>query len=381
MNILKVSAVDLSDQSGAVDHFVGVANGLTEVGAKVTVVACEKQSNYPQRLAPVITTHKVNIDGMGVYGSLSALSKKALEVLSSQRFDAVYLRTFPLDYLFLARHFGGLKVKAVCELNTKTGPEYRSKGKALRGRVYEFFEGRTLASCAGWLPVTQEIEAYAEQISRTQKPFIIAKNGVDFSPLSGFPAQSSRERIRQQLGASPEQLVMVMLGFNRPWHGYERAIQMLETMPQAQLWLIGSNGASDDAAVQAVAQAHNVTNRVKVLPWMKSSEAAPFVAAADLGLSALAIDLKDLAEAQPMKVATYLYLGLPVLTNYQDLRLDNQLPFVFHTPSTDPKALAQTALKVKPSDVLRQQAHLFAANRLSWKSVGQETLDFIGQLA
>lgn len=380
MNILKVSAVDLSDQSGAVDHFVGVANGLSEVGAKVTVVACEKQSNYPQRLASSITTHKVSIDGMGVYSSLSALSKKALEVLSSQRFDAVYLRTFPLDYLFLARHFGGLKVKAVCELNTKTGPEYRSKGKALRGRVYEFFEGRTLASCAGWLPVTQEIETYAEQISRTQKPFIIAKNGVDFSPLSGFSAQSNRERIRQQLGASSSQLVMVMLGFNRPWHGYERAIQMLESMPHAQLWLIGSNGSSDDAAVQAVAQSHQVADRVKVLPWMKSSEAAPYVAAADLGLSALAIDLKDLAEAQPMKVATYLYLGLPVLTNYQDLRLDNQLPFVLHVSSTDPKVLAQTALKLKPTDDLRQQAHLFAANRLSWKSVGQETLEFLKQI-
>ncbi|MDX2004289.1 MAG: glycosyltransferase family 4 protein [Meiothermus sp.] len=380
MNILKISAVDLSDQSGAVDHFVGVANGLSEVGARVTVVACEKQSNYPQRLAAAVTAHKVNVAGKGVYASLAALSDKALEVLSSQPFDAVYLRTFPLDYLFLARHFEGLRVKAVCELNTKTGPEYRSKGKALRGRVYEFFEGRTLASCRGWLPVTQEIQTYAAQISRTQKPFIIAKNGVDFSALGGPQARSSRERIRQQLGAGSDQLVMVMLGFNRPWHGYERAVQMLSSMPKAQLWLIGSSGSGDEAAVETVARAQGVADRVKVLPWMKPGEAAPYVAAADLGLSALAIDLKDLGEAQPMKVATYLYMGLPVLTNYQDLRLDNSLPFVFHTPSNDPRVLAQVALELNPSDDLRRQAHRFATDNLSWRSVGQETLDFLRQI-
>jgi glycosyltransferase involved in cell wall biosynthesis len=380
MNILMISAIDVSDTSGSVDHFTGVANALSVRGAKITVVSCCKDIGKV-RLSSTIKTHFINSSSLSVFETLFRVSKKAIEIEKLNNFDILYLRVFPLDYVFLVRKLRASKAMVICELNTKIGPEYRSKNKKFRSAVYEFFEGRTLSAATAWMPVTSEIYEYAAKISGVRKPFLIARNGADFTSFHTIDIENSRSEVRQALEILDNVFVMVMLGFDRPWHGAMRAIEMLTDLPNSELWLIGSHSTRNDDLIFEFAQNHGVRKQVRIFPWMMTHDAAKYLAAADLGLSALAIDLKDLYEAQPMKVATYLYMGLPVLTNHYDSRLDFDSQFIFFEKTNDPAKLAQIAAKAKGVvSQVRIAARDYAEKNMNWESIGQEAIDFFKKL-
>ena len=198
MKILMISAIDVSDTSGSVDHFTGVANALSAGGAEVTVVACCKDMSKV-RLSSTIKSNFINCSNLSVFETLFRVSKKAIETEKLINFDILYLRVFPLDYVFLVWKLKASKAILVCELNTKIGPEYRSKNKRMRSAVYEFFEGRTLSVATAWLPVTSEIYDYAVKISGVKKPFLIARNGADFSSFHTIDIETSRSEVRQAL--------------------------------------------------------------------------------------------------------------------------------------------------------------------------------------
>jgi glycosyltransferase involved in cell wall biosynthesis len=77
-----------------------------------------------------------------------------------------------------------------------------------------------------------------------------------------------------------------------------------------------------------------------------------------------------MAEAQPLKVRFYLALGLPVLLNYRDPKLNGNLPFVNYVPSNEPKALAsgvEKLLDLSPDECRRIRA--YAVENLSWEAI------------
>jgi glycosyltransferase involved in cell wall biosynthesis len=267
----------------------------------------------------------------------------------------------------------------VVELNSVIDTEYIAAGKALRGRLYRFIEARTLDHAVGWFPVTDEIYEYARRASGTKRPFLIAKNGFD---TEGIVPRRSPASIRKELGVADSTPVLVMCGFRWPWHGADRAISMLACMKKrAELWLIGSPDNKHKRLVEQAAESQGVASQVRVFPWMSEEGAADLVAAADVGLGALALDRKRMTEAQPLKVAMYLALGIPVLFNHADPRLSMELPFAMSVRSTDPKVLAEhSEYLLDQSQNGSETIRKFAVERLSWRAVAEEAADFLQDL-
>jgi glycosyltransferase involved in cell wall biosynthesis len=379
MDIAYVTVVDLASKSGAVDHVIGISQGLAELGNTVHLIAATSSRDF----SPISTTnliyHPVPIAGFSPPRAVAKVAQHALNVIKKRDVDIVYLRTFPIDYILFTRHLIQMKVPYVCELNTITDAEYRAKGHTLRGMVYRFFEGRTLARSLGWLPVTQEIRMWAERISRMCKPFIIAGNGVAIDTVT---VKRSRKEVRQMLGVPDSITVLVMAGFSRPWHGVDRALALLAELPEfVELWLIGAQYDTDRKYVETMASKYGVGGSVRVFPSLSKSNTADMVAAAEVGIGSLALDRNRMAEAQPLKVRFYLALGLPVLINYRDPRLNGNLPFVSYVPSNEPKALAAGVEKLlRLSFDERRRIRAYAVENLSWKTIASETGSFLDHL-
>ena len=280
-----------------------------------------------------------------------------------------------MDAVLLAQPLERMGVPFVCEINTAMGPEYAAKGRPLRGRLYDSFQGRTLSKSAGWLVMTPELTTYAERLSGVRRPTLLAKNG--FNPSRTAP-RTTREEARQRLEVDPAVPVLVMAGFSRPWHGADRAIEMLTELPQGTvLWLIGSRGPEDEATTKRYAQDRGVTESVRVFPWLSEEALSDLIVAADVGLGALALDRKQFF-GQALKIPLYLALGVPVLINSADFRLDSAGPFVKCVLSQDPKALAAGVRALLDiSEACREEAKEFAHRYLTWQVAARETSEFL----
>lgn len=379
MDIAYVTVADLASKSGAVDHVLGISQGLAELGNTVHLIAGASSRDFSSTSTNLIH-HSVPIAGLSPPKAVAKVAKHALNVIQQRDIEIVYLRTFPIDYILFTRHLIQMKVPYACELNTITDAEYRAKGQTLKGIIYRFWEGRTLAKSLGWLPVTQEIRAWAERISRTQKPFLIAANGV---AIDTAIVKKSRKEVRQMLGVPDSLPVLIMAGFSRPWHGVERALALLAGLPApVELWLLGAQRETDRRYIENMAPKYGVDGAVRVFPWLNKSNTADLVAAADVGIGSLALDRNHMTEAQPLKVRFYLALGLPVLINYRDPRLLNDnLPFVSYVPSNEPKALASGVEKLLHLSLdERRRIRAYAVENLSWKAIASETEAFLDRL-
>ena len=147
-----------------------------------------------------------------------------------------------------------------------------------------------------------------------------------------------------------------------------------------QLWLIGGD-AEKEAEAKRLAGVHGVLPLLRTHPWTEGAELSSLLVAADIGVGSLALDRNHMSEAQPMKIAAYLSLGLPVLINFRDIRLDPDAPFVAQIDSLDPRELAKgvSRLLSQPASA-REGARAFAADRLTWPVAARETADFLARV-
>ncbi|NLB74817.1 MAG: glycosyltransferase [Firmicutes bacterium] len=280
-----------------------------------------------------------------------------------------------MDYVLLTRHLRKLNVPFVCEFNTVLDAEYTAKGKRLRGVVLSHYQAKTAEAASGWLPVTSEIKQWVQKISGVIKPWILASNG--FSP-EVLAVSKSRCQVREKLGVAEEIPVITMLGYGGIAHGYDRAIEVIANLDfDAELWLVGAD-ESNARKANLMAKEYGVQSLVRTFPWMRGERMANLISAADIGLGPLAMDRKKMREGQPLKVRTYLGLGLKVVINYIDPELPESLPFVTYVRSNDPQKLAKgirTALFEKT--VGSREIKRYAEENVSWYSISKRTAHFI----
>jgi glycosyltransferase involved in cell wall biosynthesis len=322
--------------------------------------------------------HSVPAGRGGAVGVVAAVGAIGWRLARELPPDVVYLRPFPLDWVFLTRHLRQNRLPYVCELNTITGAQYRSIGQPLKGRLYERFDAVSIRNALAILPVTEEIGRWANRISGVRKPVLVAGNGVDVD-LIPSPPPNARADVRVRLRVPLDALVLGMAGFGSPWHGFDRAISMLTHVgADVHLWLIGAMSAEVSARAIGMARDLGVGSRVHVLSRLEPDELAEVLAAVDIGIGPLALDRNTLTEAQPIKVRYYLASGLPVLYNYVDPKLDPTRPFLSYVPSTDPRELGAGVAKLRAlgrdhADDVR----LYAAENLSWSAIAAETSRFL----
>jgi|GEM_PF-3711908 len=377
MKIVYITMLDVSLPLGSVDHVLGVSRGWAQLGHEVHLVAAH--SDTPDERAQNLHLHLLHLTGMQArqYGPL--VSKAACDVVREVQPDFIYVRGYPLDYLLLIRHLRRTRIPIFYEMNLMMASEYASKGQAWRGRVYRVFEGLSLKACRGWLPVTHEIYREGRRAAGIQRPYLIARNGVDTQSIA---ATTSRQEVRAALGVPDATRVLVMAGFTRPWHGADRAVRMLAELTDApyELWLIGAD-AESERSLSAEAQRAGVTARVRLFPPLRQPQTADLVAAADLGIGPLALDRKWMQEAQPIKVRFYLSLNVPVLLNYRDLGLPDRLPFVLECLVTDPRILAASVRQFfETPRAFGRSIAAYARENLDWTSVAREEYDFMTQV-
>lgn len=375
MIILYVTASDINAKGGDIDHVLAISKGLAKLGNKVHLIVCSSSDNRNEITVDNFKQYIVPVKELSVLNKILKLARFALDFIKKNKVDILYLRTFPLDFLLFTRHLNKYKIPYVCELNTITCNEYKSRGQYLKGKVFEFFEGITIRNSDGILPVTDEIARWAEKIGGMSKPFYIACNGVDVDKIN--PRKTYHE-IRKDLGVSDNMPVLAMAGFSRPWHGFDRAIALLSKLKTpAELWLVGADTDEIKGEVESIAAKFGVSDLIRVFPWLNHSDLVDIISAADIGLGSLAFDRKGMTEAQSLKVRFYIALGLPVLINLYDPKVDGSLPFVSYIPSTEPESLAKGIDKLVRTSHDRNKIREFAKDHLSWDAISLETEKFL----
>jgi len=103
--------------------------------------------------------------------------------------------------------------------------------------------------------------------------------------------------------------------------------------------------------------------------------------AADVGVGALALERKNMREAQPIKTRHYLGSGLPVIIGYQDTLLDESSPGVFYAHDTAELIGCLQSLKDARNHlrdpIYRKKIRAFALERLSWQGIAKNTSDLL----
>jgi glycosyltransferase involved in cell wall biosynthesis len=369
MRILYLTALNLDERSGAVEHVNGIKSGLEDLGHRVSLLGLG--SPPPGRSA------RLAIPPTGAWARNIGMLKRAAEAETSgdDAPDVIYVRSFPLDYFVVLREFVKRRIPFVLELNTVLSREYRAEGKGLRAALYGLAERPALAASIGWLGVTNEILQEARRRAHASRPTAIALNGFSPCLLGEYKAACDA---RSELGVRRDARVLLMASFGRPWHGADRAMAMLHHLPDdTELWLVGAKSKAQTKGLLRLADP-SVRSRVRFWPWLSGDDFARVLTAADLGLGPLALDRNDMREAQPMKVRMYLGTGLPVLQNYIDPALESAGSFVRRVESTDPAQLANAALsmlQLPPSE--RKNAGAFARRNLTWEAAAKTTSRFL----
>jgi glycosyltransferase involved in cell wall biosynthesis len=206
----------------------------------------------------------------------------------------------------------------------------------------------------------------------------LAYNAFDAADL---PELDLRTQTRADYGARDGDTVLVMAGFGFPWHGVDRAIRAMELLDDSHhLWLVGASSEADRMLVEENSTPKS-RRRIRIFERMPPDELIQLFAGGDVGLGSLAFDRHSLTEAQPMKVALYLALGLPVIINYNDVRLVGDYPFVGRMTSREPAALVEALDQLKPiTPALRAQTAQYAAHHLSWMEAARHTVELIDSI-
>lgn len=94
------------------------------------------------------------------------------------------------------------------------------------------------------------------------------------------------------------------------WHGYDKFIRIVAHFPEYDFLLVGEVGD----------QFNNYLN-LTVINRMETADMPAIFFKADIGVGTLALHRKNMQEASPLKIAEYVFWGLPVITAYDDVNL------------------------------------------------------------
>ena len=138
------------------------------------------------------------------------------------------------------------------------------------------------------------IAAHAEAVRNGRNPAVF------------HPDPASRTLIRNNLGVAPDRVVIIAVS-RLVWHkGYPELALAMQSVPEAELWVVGERLASDRGAdMEALLHAAGLGSRLRMLGYR--TDVPALLAAADI------FTLPSRFEGLPMSVIEAMLTGLPVV--------------------------------------------------------------------
>lgn len=243
--------------------------------------------------------------------SRSRMLAEMISAIKSWQPDVIYLRysryAWPLQQLFNV-------APVVMELNTVDLQEYKLRGKLIAA-INRLTRGIMLSRAAGLVAVSREIADRPEN-TRWKTPITVIANGVNLDDFSPLPAQP-QTRPAVAMVSSP----------NLPWHGVEKLSSLALRYPDLDVHIIGY--AEKDWSDNHLPQ------NIHLHGWMQRPDIELILKISDAACGTLALHIKGMDEASPLKVREALAYGLPVILAYKDTDLKSlQSDYILQIPNT-----------------------------------------------
>ncbi len=211
--------------------------------------------------------------------------------------DIIYLRwamyAFPLHQLFDV-------APVVVEINTNDVHEHNLLGFSFN--IYNrLTRSLTLGKAAGFVCTTNEL-AGSHDFAKYKKPSAVISNGIKLSEYPIFPPPKNQQ---------PRLLFIGTPGL--PWQGVEKLVDLAGNFPDLQINVAGYD---------AITSISILPQNMNLLGYLQGKAFQTVIAQSDAAIGTLALYLKGMQEAAPLKIRECLAYGLPVILPYHDTDLD-----------------------------------------------------------
>jgi glycosyltransferase involved in cell wall biosynthesis len=218
------------------------------------------------------------------------------------------------------------------------------------------------------LPVTEALAKYVERYGVDRARIVVIPNGIN--------SEHFRERIdsveaKRRLGLDGR-VVLGFTGFVRDWHGLDKVIELLASIPRhagpaSHLLIVGDGPARANLERQAIAA--GIRDRMTITGVVPRERIAAHIAAFDVALQPAAVEY-----ASPLKLFEYMALGraivAPAQPNIMEILTDGDDVVLFDP--REPGALAKAIDRLCRDPALRARIgdgaqRTIRSRRLTWR--------------
>jgi|SRR5687768_1028980 len=207
------------------------------------------------------------------------------------------------------------RIPTIAEINTLDSAEYRLT-MALPRRVYAAVTALFWQQApAGFVSVTHELA----KALPPRKPRAIISNGI----AEPFNTPAS--------GSAKPHLFFSGTG-SYSWHGIDKFIALARAFPNWDFSIAGEDAANLGSDTPPHVRCHGK---------LSSSAADGLLATANIGVGTLALHRKNMDEACPLKLRSYLAYGLPSIIAYQDTDFSGKYDFICQISNTEKNVVSE----------------------------------------
>ena len=218
-----------------------------------------------------------------------------------------------------------LKHKLILDVNSNDLEDKTKKYGRLLQKIIKSYNNLLFNHSFAYLFVTFELKKYFENkynIDST-KCFVVGNGYYDEKYDQKFLEKYFNEKHTKQ----PSKKTLIFIGSGSShhyWHGVDKLILLAKELEDYHFILIQENAKYDFQLPKNIEIYDKVTSEQLPDLYMKS----------DVGIGSLALHRINLYEASPLKIAEYVFWGLPVVTAYKDINLHN-LDFNLELPNEE----------------------------------------------
>ena len=146
----------------------------------------------------------------------------------------------------------------------------------------------------------------------------------------------------------------VFIGTNQKWHGTDTIVKLFSTLPNTIIMFIGP------------IPTHSCSNNMLFVNKQNTSTINQILDNIDFAIGSFNIQINHMKEACPLKVREYLFHGLPVLINYNDMceKISDIKPYIYNMQQNPNAHIEIISHKSNKNDLIKA-----AEKHLSWPTL------------